>query len=432
MFMGLETDIKNYNNTAEANILGGLCLYYDDLSYVFNELKSNEFEDTRLAGIYSVIEKMHENRENIDIALIRKNLDEVQSVLLAKCAEIFISKSNYKDYIQAVKSSAKTRRLRKQVEDIYLNEIDGNNILQRLRNVVEEEKKNIDDMSYEEHSVNQYLDYVNSKQKIANGEKPKTCRTSIPKLDKCTGGGLQMSSVSCIGALPSTGKTDLMVQIGVRNILDGKKVLMFTLEMSQNQFLDRVTAQITDIPYSKITSSNINQDDVGKISIALNQIYNNKPLIFPQYNTIEAIEKIINDTKPDIVLVDYLQIINIQKRVGERRHEIEHIGNVFKRCAKDNNCQIMFLSQLTRVRDRFPTMQDLKESGSIEQQCDVIMLMHRPYVVDKNATDDDGNLVSPKQTFLIVDKNKFGECGQIELIFDGEKQMFFEMTENFN
>ena len=131
------------------------------------------------------------------------------------------------------------------------------------------------------------------------------------------------------------------------------------------------------------------------------------------------------------MLIDYLQIINIQKRIGERRHEIEYIGNVFKRTAKDNDCQIMFLSQLSRVRDRFPTMQDLKESGSIEQQCDLIMLMHRPYVVDKNATDGDGNPISPKQTYLLVDKNKFGECGQDELVFDGERQMFFEMTDNF-
>lgn len=431
MLMGLEAVTKNYDNTAEANILGGICLYYEDLNYVFSDLSASEFEDERLASIYRIIKKMHINNEKIDIALVRNKLDENQSVLLAKCAEIFISKSNYNDYIQAVKIGARTRRLRKGVENIYITETDGNAILQRLREIVSDEEKKINDISYDDHSANQYLDYVNSKQRIANGEKPKVCRTGLSKIDKCTGGGLRMSSVSCIGALPSTGKTDLMIQIGVRNILDGKKVVMFTLEMSQNQFLDRVVAQIADIPYSKLTSNEINDKDVGRISVALSQIYQNKPLIFPQYNTIEAIEKIINDTKPDIVLIDYLQIINIQKRIGERRHEIEYIGNVFKRTAKDNDCQIMFLSQLSRVRDRFPTMQDLKESGSIEQQCDLIMLMHRPYVVDKNATDGDGNPISPKQTYLLVDKNKFGECGQVELVFDGERQMFFEMTDNF-
>lgn len=423
--------MQTLDNTAEANIIGGLALYPNDTDYVFHELIGDDFEDVRLGEIYETIKAMSAKSESIDVALIRNKLPTAEyGVVLAKCAEVFNTMAHYNDYIQTVKIRSQDRRLRKTLENMYVNQNSGTEILTVMRETLQEEESIIDGKKYDKHYTGQYIDYINQKQSIANGEKPKVIRTGLPKLDKWSG-GLKQSAVSCIGALPSTGKTDFMLQIGLRNILDGKKVAIFTLEMSNEQLLDRLSAQITDVPYSKISNNNITNDDVKKISIEMSKLYNNKPMIFDNICTIEAIEKTICDVKPDLVLIDYLQIVNTQAKMYQRRFEIENIGNTLKRVSKHVKCHILILSQLVRKKEGLPTMQDLKESGSIEQQCDYIMLMHRPYVLDKGARDSEGNSISPKQTFLILDKNKYGQCGKMELVFNGEKQLFCETTENF-
>lgn len=417
-------DIAKFNNTAEANIIGGLALYPEETVHVFNELTSLDFEDIRFAEIFDVIRDTHSKNETIDVALICSKFTIPEyKIVLARCAEIFISLANYNDYIHAVKSKAQERRIRKKVEEIYITPMTGSEIIAELSSTLEQEKLITDNKRYDKHYINQYSDYINSKQSIIDGHKPDVFSFGINRLDKFSG-GLKRSTISTVGALPSTGKTDFGIQAMIDNCFKGKKTMFFTIEMSEEQFLDRVSAQITDVSYSNISKNEISEKELSKISIAMANFYNNKPLIFDDVNSVEAIAKIIYDNKPDFVCIDYLQIISTQKKLQSRNYEIEYIGNTLKGVAKDCNAHIMLLSQLRRISSNMPTMQDLRDSGSIEQQSDYIMLLHRPFVSDKEAAP-------AQETKLILDKNKYGQCGIIDLSFDGENQKFYEVDTRF-
>ena len=117
-----------------------------------------------------------------------------------------------------------------------------------------------------------------------------------------------------------------------------------------------------------------------------------------------------------------MQNITTNERFDNTRTRIDYISALLKRTAKQANCVMMILSQVTRMGKDEPTMSDLKESGGLEQDGDYIMLLHRPYVNDKSNTD-----ISEETTQVLLDKNKFGSCGVDDMSFDGEYQRFSEV-----
>ena len=115
-----------------------------------------------------------------------------------------------------------------------------------------------------------------------------------------------------------------------------------------------------------------------------------------------------------------MQIISTTSKFQDTRAKIDYISALFKRTAKKTGCAIMVLSQLTRAGKDAPTMSDLKESGGLEQDGDYIALLHRPYVLNK------GEGIPPGKTEMLLDKNKFGRCGKLDLEFRVKYQQFLE------
>ena len=120
--------------------------------------------------------------------------------------------------------------------------------------------------------------------------------------------------------------------------------------------------------------------------------------------------------------MDYIQKVTTGKRVLNMREQIEHISGELKRIAKFNSCCIICLSQVSRDGKDEPTMSSLKEAGGLEADGDYILMLHRPYVQNKNNPD-----ISPETTVLLIDKNKFGSTGAIDMRFDGSHQRFLEV-----
>ena len=135
-------------------------------------------------------------------------------------------------------------------------------------------------------------------------------------------------------------------------------------------------------------------------------------------SNIEDIVSLIHETKPDFVIIDYIQIVTSKSLFTDNRQRIDHISRLLKQTAKQTGAHILSLSQITRAGKDRPTMSDLKESGGLEQDSDYIMLLYREYVNDKSAQ------IKPEATTLTLDKNKFGRTGEIEMNFDGVHQRF--------
>lgn len=241
--------------------------------------------------------------------------------------------------------------------------------------------------------------------------------TGFDRLDEKLNGGFIKGTLISIGARPSVGKTTFAINIAKHN--PGLKILFFSLEMSSRMIYDRLIADCADIDYGAAGMHRVNFETVKSVL----RRYENLTVI-DDVSEVERICSIIRELKPELVIIDYVQIVQSKNKFVDNRQRVDYISQMLKRTAKKTGSCIASLSQLTRSGKEKPTMSALKESGGLEQDSDYIILLHRPYVLDKSSDD-----VKPGEASLILDKNKFGSTGEIEYDFDGRHQRFTELKE---
>ena len=247
--------------------------------------------------------------------------------------------------------------------------------------------------------------------------KPVKMRIYYKKLNAVLNQGILSGTILTIGARPSTGKTTFALNLLKSAVYQNKKAVFFSLEMSNTMIYDRIIADIMNIPIEKTINHDLSNDEFEKMQSLL-QYYNDVQII-DDVSDIETIVNYVYANKPDVCFIDYIQIVNIfEKQFIDNRHKIDYISNQIKRCAKKTNTIFVILSQITRVAKENPTMSDLKESGSLEQDSDYVILLHRPYVNDKAE--------NPNRTILKLDKNKFGKSIELRYNFESEYQRFVE------
>ena len=245
--------------------------------------------------------------------------------------------------------------------------------------------------------------------------------TGFGMMDKILG-GIRNGTVFIVGARPSTGKTSFALNIAANQLNDEtKKVMFFSLEMSAEMIYERVVASLGSIEYERFSRNTLTDDDLNKTADIAFKIKEGKRfLVIDDVYNIEQICNLINENKPNLAVIDFMQIITAMGRFENIRSRIDYISALLKRTAKTTGCAILVLSQLSRAGKEAPTMSDLKESGGLEQDGDYIALLHRPYVLNK------GGEHTPEHTELLLDKNKFGRTGKIDLYFDLKYQRFSE------
>jgi len=243
----------------------------------------------------------------------------------------------------------------------------------------------------------------------------KTIPTGYALLDSLLRGGLAEGTVSSLGARPSVGKTAMAVNIAAANA--GRKTLFFSLEMSSRMIYDKLVSGEMNIDYRECVSHNVNIETVKCALAKFDDL-----TVYDDIYDIETIAQIIRKVKPELVIIDYIQIVQTQENIEVPRQRIDYISRIIKRTAKQTKAHIMCLSQTTRAAKEKPTMSALKESGGLEETSDYILLLHRPYVLDKSD-----ERYKPEDTELNIDKNKFGQTATLEYYFDGAYQKFTEI-----
>ena len=193
--------------------------------------------------------------------------------------------------------------------------------------------------------------------------------------------------------------------------------MFVSLEMTAGMIYDRIVADIADINYAKCVAHEV---ETSKIQTVIDGLKNLK--VVDDLTTVEDIRDLIYAETPDLIVIDYMQIVNTKVVFDNSRQRIDYISRTLKATAKETGTQIIALSQITRTGKEKPTMSDLKESGGLEQDSDYIILLHRDYVNDKSNV-----AVDSKETIVTLDKNKFGSCGELDMDFDGAKQRFTEI-----
>ena len=252
-------------------------------------------------------------------------------------------------------------------------------------------------------------------------------KTGFEDLDCSLGIQEKKGALITIGARPAMGKTTFMLSI-LENILSkNKRCLYLSLDASKEQVITRLLFQIAEISFIKSKINAMNEKDWEKLSAAMNNLLTwDLKLDDNSGIKTEEIETAIKEQQPDVVFIDYLQLME-GKRKKDRFTQIEEIIKDLKRIAKENGVVIIIASQLSRAVenrcDKRPLLSDLRDSGAIENLSDVVIFLYRDEYYHYREDDE----LHPKgEAEVIIAKNKFGACYSINLTFKSNIPKFYQ------
>ncbi len=397
----------------ERSVLGCILLWPEDLQDKLTMLDESDFSSDPLQELYRAMAKQYKASGRLDFVMLSSEINPQIKPVLVECMETAVTRHRFDEHLSRLKELSQKRRLRGRIGELLYDDFG-----------VSELQKIIDD----EHHNRNYLDSAEKTRKNIDGfisglgkRKPRIM-TGLHTVDRVTG-GIRKGCVFYLGARPSTGKTSLALNIAANQRKYGQKVLIFSLEMSAEMIFERLVSSERYIAYSKFSTQTLSDEEQRTIVSYMEQLRDEGMVyVVDDVYTAEGICNTICELKPDLAIVDYMQIVTTSNTFENVRTKVDYISSEFKRTAKNAGCALMVLSQLSRNGKEAPTMSDLKESGGLEADGDYIALLHRPFVLRKDDPD-----INPEDTELLLDKNKFGRTGKVELRFNLKYQRFAEL-----
>ena len=245
--------------------------------------------------------------------------------------------------------------------------------------------------------------------------------------------GFKDGDLIIVAGRPGMGKTTWALNIATNNILAGKTVLVFSLEMTNEQLIKKIISSESDLGMDKLLTGNLTADQWDKFNTIEQRLSETNLYVYDKSPI--TIETLINKTKAiqaikniDLIVVDYLQLLMTSNKApsnsDSRAASMTYISNLLKGLAKDVGCPLISLSQLNRGvearTDKRPVLSDLRDSGSIEQDADMVIMLYRQEYYDSLDTS---------LAEVIIRKNRLGETGEFELAFDGARSKFLDPEE---
>lgn len=433
--------IPPQNLEAERAIIGSILIDSSVMNKIGDILKPEYFYDNRNKTLYEFIVKLYTKGKNIDVITLNAELSKKNKVKQAGGAEYLSeiiaeipTSANAKDYAEIVRESAIRRQLitfgAKLDESARLENEELNDILNDL-------EKNLFSISNDSSSTDFYdaatLLELQIKKADEYAKSPDGMRglpSGIKSLDKILG-GFHKSDLVIIAARPSVGKSAFSFDIARYAAVEhGKTVAIFSLEMPAIQVIERMLAQQINVSLWNLRMGKMSPEDYQKYSVGAGKIAESKIFVddTPGINIMQLrtkARKLMLEHNLDLILIDYLQLMQGSSRnMDNRAQEIAEISRSLKILARELNIPVLALSQLNRAvenrQERIPQLSDLRESGSIEQDADLVIFLGR----DINEEIDESNPVFKVDVFIAKHRN--GPTGKIKLKFVGSQQKFFD------
>ena len=392
----------------------GEILTFNDLRGKVSLLEADDFYYKEHREICQAMINQDNTNHSFDFITVANECGADYRAEIQNCIQLAISSQLFDEHFKLLKEMASRRRL---IDKFNALRMDGNISVSNLQKMIDDESAKRLNSSVEktnEQNIDNFVEGLNKRKGAL--------MTGFGTIDKVIG-GIRKSTVFIVGARPSTGKTTFALNIAANQLNDdSKKVMFFSLEMSSEMIFERLIAARNQIEYEKFSRNSLTDNEIEVIKEQTEKLKNDKRffVIDDVYN-VEQMCNLISENKPDLAVVDFMQIISASGKFENVRNRIDYISSLFKRTAKSTGCVIIVLSQLSRIGKDAPSMSDLKESGGLEQDGDYIALLHRPYVLNKNDES-----IRPEDTELLLDKNKFGRTGKVDLWFDLKHQRFTE------
>lgn len=432
---------------AESYIIGCLLLF-DVADEVFGQIDSSDFYYKENKTIMEAIEAIYNRNGIIDQVVVLDELKKNNKLELAGGIDNFYSiignipsTANVEAYTHLIYQKSTERRLYNAVENIREDILKGNYEHEELmirsenkftnviKNQSKEDFKRIDLLT--DNIINIIEENKNREGNLVGLD------TGYPALNSFTS-GLKKGELIIIAARPSIGKSTFALNLATNICKTKKSVALFSLEMGDDQLIMRLLSTFSGINMKKIVSGDLSDEEMSLIMQARNNL-NKLGLYIDQSSSTNLrdikvkCQKLHREGNLDLIVIDYLQLLTSGENRMNRVEEVSRISRGLKEMARMFGVPVVALSQLSRElekrEDKRPVLADLRESGSIEQDADIVMFLHRETPKKDDGNPDTSRMVYSAKTEVIIAKNRQGMTGSFNLIFKGANSVFNSMED---
>jgi replicative DNA helicase len=432
------------NVEMECALLGALLLDAERMSSIADILHAEDFYEPKHKDIFAAMVEMYEKRRPIDIVTLSDQLKVKHqlegiggSAYLARLANDMPGAAHLVTYAEIIASKATLRRLSQAATKIsQLAITDQETSTDELLDIAEQTLFGVSQRHLKSGFTHLTDVLSEAFERIDKLHEEKGSLRGIPTgfsdLDKMLA-GMQRGDLVIVAARPSMGKTSFVLNVGLQAAVNHKfSVGIFSLEMSKDQLVDRLLAAQANVDAWRLRTGQLRDEDFTKISNAMNQL-SEAPIYIDDSAFMNVMEirtkarRLQSDKGMDVLIIDHLQLMEGKSRSDNRVQEMSEISRSLKALAKELNIPVIAISQLSREVEkrpgRIPLLSDLRESGSIEQDADVVMFLYRDEYYDKD-TD------RPHITDLMIAKHRNGPTGKIELFFNADQMVFKSLAKS--
>lgn len=431
------------NTEAEMSLLGCLMLDKDAIVKIVDFIKPEDFYKGTHQDIYQVMADLYEKSDPIDILSVsaklkeRNKLEDIGgSSYLTSLINTVPTATHVSNYAKIVRQKKILRDLISASEEIGLSAFNEVEEVDILLDKAEKAVFGIGQRSLTQsflpikEILSDTFERLDELSKYAG--KMRGVSTGFVDMDKILG-GLQQSDLIILAARPSMGKTSLALDIA-RNVavLENKPVGIFSLEMSKDQLADRLLASLANINLWNLRNGRLSQDDYSRLQHAMGSL-SESPLYIDDAGSVNILQiramarRLQANKGLSLIIVDYLQLMEPMNRFASPVQQVTENSRALKMLAKELSVPVLVLSQLSRsVESRvpqIPRLSDLRESGAIEQDADVVMMIYREDKYNENSLQK--NIAK-----VLIEKHRNGPTGGLDLYFDEHRVSFRNLDKN--
>ena len=421
--------IPPHNEEAERSVLGAAMLNKDVLFDILEEVKEDDFYNESHKEIFRAIWELYRKNSAVDMLTVceelksRRSLDMVggRAYIATLTAEVPAT-ANGREYAKIVAEKAVMRQMIRTSEDITEKGYEGKMETREILDYAESGIFKISQMR-QKNDYTKIQDVLLENLRIIdaaaqNKDKITGIPTGFHDLDEKTS-GLQRSDLIIVAARPGMGKTAFALNIAQQSaVKHGTSVIIFSLEMSKEQLGQRLLAMQARVEMQKLKQGDLDRKDWDRVSLGVDELNGSKIVIddTPGISLMEMRNKcrrLKAEQGLDLIVVDYLQLMTFEgRKTDNRQQEISALSRNMKLLAREMNCPVILLSQLSRApelrQDKRPMLSDLRESGSIEQDADIVIFLYRDDYYNENTE-------KPGVCEVNIAKHRSGPTDKIEL-----------------
>lgn len=433
-----------FNNEAEQSVIGAILLDNRLLTEISDRLSADDFYQVRHQILYGVMMELYRENRPIDLTTITTRLKDRNQFIevggleyLIEISEAVPTTANVNAYVEIVREKSIARRLIDTANKISQDTMTSNKPLDEL---LDDAEKRIMDISRNRTAsdfklignvVNQVFDNIKKLQEA--GQKLTGLQSGFNDIDKLTL-GLQNEDLIIIAARPAMGKTAFVLNLArnVAKLNNNPGIAIFSLEMSAEQLVHRLLTSEAQIDSQNLRRGNLSSQEINRLIVAADtlsryEIYIDDTPGIKVTDVRAKCRKLFHsrDKKLGMIIIDYLQLLSgSDKNSGNRQQEVSEISRTLKEIAREFKIPVIAVAQLSRQvesrEDKKPIMADLRESGSIEQDADIVSFLYRDDYYNKDSP-------RPGQVDVIFAKHRHGPTGEVSLFFNRQCSSFSDL-----